>query len=223
MTLLITTLNPVAEWRSRYPVPHLDVAAEKMKYLRSFALIAALALSTSAQDRKDPEFRDAMRENILARIAESDSVVTICVYEEEWIPPTEEEWKGEIVQRAVVTSVHKGNLTVGTQLEFSYLVEDSPKLFSKFRATVPGEMKYLFFSHEGMQRTKGKMILGLGAHWSCDRLEGIYAELFQAEVARNPTLITQGEQVGTGQPAIRPESKSEGGDQPQPEAEGRSR
>jgi hypothetical protein len=30
-------------------------------------------------------------------------------------------------------------------------------------------------------------------------------------------------QGGTGQPATRPESKSEGGDKPQPEAEGRSR
>ena len=32
-----------------------------------------------------------------------------------------------------------------------------------------------------------------------------------------------GEQAGTGQPATRPESKSEGRDKPQPEAEGRSR
>jgi hypothetical protein len=31
------------------------------------------------------------------------------------------------------------------------------------------------------------------------------------------------EQAGTGQPATRPESKSEGSDKPQPEAEGRSR
>ena len=31
------------------------------------------------------------------------------------------------------------------------------------------------------------------------------------------------EQDGTGQPATRPESNSEGGDKPQPEAEGRSR
>jgi len=31
------------------------------------------------------------------------------------------------------------------------------------------------------------------------------------------------EQVGAGQPATRPESKSEGGDKPQPESEGRSR
>ena len=34
---------------------------------------------------------------------------------------------------------------------------------------------------------------------------------------------TSAEQGGTGQPATRPESKSEGGDKPQPEAEGRSR
>ena len=32
-----------------------------------------------------------------------------------------------------------------------------------------------------------------------------------------------GEQAGAGQPATRPESKSEGSDKPQPEAEGRSR
>jgi hypothetical protein len=36
-------------------------------------------------------------------------------------------------------------------------------------------------------------------------------------------IPTQAEQAGTGQPATRPESKSKGGDKPQPEAEGRSR
>ena len=35
--------------------------------------------------------------------------------------------------------------------------------------------------------------------------------------------IQRAEQVGAGQPATRPESKLEGGDKPQPEAEGRSR
>ena len=40
-----------------------------------------------------------------------------------------------------------------------------------------------------------------------------------------PGLITKrrAEQAGTGQPATRPESKSEGSKKPQPEAEGRSR
>jgi len=35
-------------------------------------------------------------------------------------------------------------------------------------------------------------------------------------------IIRQGEQDGTGQPATRSESKSEGGDKPQPESEERS-
>ena len=36
-------------------------------------------------------------------------------------------------------------------------------------------------------------------------------------------IETKAEQAGTGQPATRPESKSEGSDKPQPESEGRSR
>jgi hypothetical protein len=40
---------------------------------------------------------------------------------------------------------------------------------------------------------------------------------------RLPRNIQEGEQAGTGQPATRPESKSEGGDKPQPESEERSR
>jgi hypothetical protein len=42
-------------------------------------------------------------------------------------------------------------------------------------------------------------------------------------VAPQPDEENQAEQGGTGQPATRPESKSEGSDKPQPEAEGRSR
>jgi hypothetical protein len=43
-----------------------------------------------------------------------------------------------------------------------------------------------------------------------------------SKVPLKPLPETKGEQ-GTGQPATRPESKSEGGDKTQPEAEGRSR
>ncbi len=54
-------------------------------------------------------------------------------------------------------------------------------------------------------------------------------EIFPAETGdkpegANPANPTQtADQDGAGQPATRPESKSEGGDKPQPEAEGRSR
>ena len=42
------------------------------------------------------------------------------------------------------------------------------------------------------------------------------------QIQRTVTM-RRSEQAGTGQPATRPESKSEGSDKPQPEAEGRSR
>ena len=71
-----------------------------------------------------------------------------------------------------------------------------------------------------------------GSSWldtSAD-LKAIFTSILpvpQAELDRfhekYPGAKPKGEQGGTGQPATRPESKSEGGDKPQPEAEGRSR
>jgi len=56
----------------------------------------------------------------------------------------------------------------------------------------------------------------------------ILAQLLNVPKARIQIDLTKAEQGGAGQggagqPATRPESKSEGGDKPQPEAEGRSR
>ncbi len=49
-----------------------------------------------------------------------------------------------------------------------------------------------------------------------------YAKVID-EIARSVKISKEGEQSGTGQPATRTESKSEGSDKPQPEGEGRSR
>jgi len=51
-------------------------------------------------------------------------------------------------------------------------------------------------------------------------------DVYPKTLATSPTIITkrkEAEQGGTGQPATRTQSKSEGSDKPQPEAEGRSR
>jgi hypothetical protein len=48
-------------------------------------------------------------------------------------------------------------------------------------------------------------------------------EWMKKRLLKFPPKKTNAEQAGTGQSATRPESKSEGGDKPQPEAEGRSR
>lgn len=54
-------------------------------------------------------------------------------------------------------------------------------------------------------------------------LDSFFAGIRQRQ-SRNPRLVkTTGGQAGAGQPATRPEPKSEGGNQPQPEPEGPSR
>lgn len=60
--------------------------------------------------------------------------------------------------------------------------------------------------------------------------EGLYCHDGQYEAGSPEAMAkedrgkkSEAEQAGTGQPATRPESKSEGSDKPQPEAEGRSR
>jgi hypothetical protein len=50
-----------------------------------------------------------------------------------------------------------------------------------------------------------------------------HGRLFGDDDAATKNRKKTGEQAGTGQPAPRPESKSEGGEKPQPESEGRSR
>ena len=50
-----------------------------------------------------------------------------------------------------------------------------------------------------------------------------YGDQLTGKYEKEYWQILNGEQAGTGQPATRPESKSEGSDKPQPEAEGRSR
>jgi hypothetical protein len=166
-----------------------------MKALQLIILPAVLALLASAQKLSDAEFREGMKENLFARIHESDVVATICVYEQEWIPPTKQSWKGELWERAVVTDVHKGDFRVGAQLEYFYLIEDSPNLFERFRSTVPGKLKYFFFSTKDMKSESNRLRIGVGSHWSCERLSGIFAELFQEELARNPSLILKSEQT----------------------------
>ena len=77
---------------------------------------------------------------------------------------------------------------------------------------LPGRYKLTAFSLDDDFKTKD---VGAGV-----------VELTKAEIdakAAKVTITKIVEQAGTGQPATRPESKSEGSDKPQPEAEGRSR
>ena len=60
------------------------------------------------------------------------------------------------------------------------------------------------------------------AHWKVIRMPSPRGAIQESWVTLAMLEKQWAEQDGTGQPATRPESKSEGGDKPQPEAEGRS-
>ncbi|MDA9830934.1 hypothetical protein N9C66_06305 [Akkermansiaceae bacterium] len=70
------------------------------------------------------------------------------------------------------------------------------------------------------ERTRAELIAenspqGLLIDFSCPDISDEVSRLLKEQI--------QAEQAGAGQPATRPESKSEEGDKPQPESEGRSR
>jgi hypothetical protein len=68
------------------------------------------------------------------------------------------------------------------------------------------------FSSEEVQRMKNTKEI--------DELVDVAGGIIKRKLAERKE---EAEQAGTGHPATRPESKSEGSDKPQPEAEGRSR
>ena len=76
---------------------------------------------------------------------------------------------------------------------------------------VTGELKFRGFDH---------------SHDRPDRqsaMDHYFMVMQKTKLEKLTTPTHKAEPAGAGQPATRPESKSEGGDKPQPEAEGRSR
>lgn len=124
-------------------------------------------------------------------------LVDICIYEQEWIPPTEEDWKGTIVMRAVVTGVHKGDVPIGTKLQYEHYVEDSPKLFGHFRSVVEGELMVFFFSRKDSTLKDGKYTIEGDGHYGFNKLDDKagsgYIEAFQKELKTNPELQPKGD------------------------------
>ena len=140
-------------------------------------LLACLVSTARAVDQS---------ENVQNYIRHSDFVVDICIYEQEW-HPGKEGVKARLVQRAVVTGVHKGEIAVGTKLEYEHMIEDPPRLFQHFRSTVEGELRTFFFSRDDGTLKDGKYNLGAG-HFGFERCEGDFAEAFQQELRENPAL-----------------------------------
>jgi hypothetical protein len=133
-------------------------------------------------------------ENVQNYIKHSEFIVDICVYEQEWIPATTEFPKAKWVMRAVVTGVHKGDIQVGTKLEYYHLIDDPPRLFKAFRSVVEGELRTFFFSSDDGRFQDGKYSLAGDGHFGFDRRKGDFAEAFRKELRINPELKRGGDQ-----------------------------
>jgi hypothetical protein len=146
--------------------------------------VATLPLSALSGDQKVNQ-----TENVRARIAENEFIVDICVYEMEWIPATPKFPKAKWLERAVVTGVYKGNIAIGTKLEYCHLIEEPPRLFNwRFRTVVEGDLLTFFFSKGDGTLKGGKYTLEGDRHFQFPRCEGDFAEAFQKELKTNPAL-----------------------------------
>jgi|LakMenEpi03Aug12_release.lakeMendotaPanAssembly.Ray.scaffolds.fasta_scaffold100303_3 hypothetical protein len=157
-----------------------------MKMPRSIlSLIAMLALSHGISFADKPLDQS---ENVQNYIKHSEFIVDTCIYEQEWIPATPKFPKAKLLKRAVVTGVHKGDIKIGTKLEYYHLIEEPPRFLGAFRSVVDGELRTFFFSRSDGALKDGKYSLEGDGHFGFARLEGDFAEAFQKELKTNPDL-----------------------------------
>lgn len=156
-----------------------------MKIPRFILLVVALGLPLSVTS--NAELID-QSENVKNYIKHSEFIVDTCIYEQEWIPATPDFPKARLVMRAVVTGVYKGDIQIGTKLEYYHLIENSPKLFKAFRSVADGELRTFFFSKNDGTLKGGKYCLEGDGHFGFDRCKGDFAEAFRKELKSNPAL-----------------------------------
>ena len=171
-------------------------------------LLVALQITSFADISLDEAKRNGMQETLQNYIQHSKVITDICVYQQEWIPPSKSFPKGQLIQRAVVTHVHTGPWKVGQQIEYVYDIEDAPRFFGRFTSTVPGLLKTFFYDPDGSETTQeGVIKIDGDGHWGFRRVDDVFAQLFALELQSNPKLKPKSEQGGGGQPATRSESK----------------
>ena len=168
--------------------------------------------------------KNGMWETLQNYIRHNSVIADICVYEQEWLPPSEKFPKGQLIQRAVVTHIHRGSWKIGQRIEYTHFIEDAPRYFGRFVSTVPGKLRTFFYQPDGSETSKDGMIVISGdGHWGFGRVDDVFAKLFALELKSNAKLKPESEQGVAPQSATRSESKSEGSDKPQLESKERSR
>lgn len=172
--------------------------ALNMNLIRLILLVALLPMLSFAGPNLEEAKKNGMWETLQNYIEHNSIIVDICVYEQSWIPPSADFTKGRLVQRAVVTNVHRGTLRVGDRIEYIHFIEESPRFLGPFTATVPGKLRTFFYEPEDSERVvDGLLKIEGDGHWGFDRVGSAFAALFELELKTHPKLKA-GSQQGAG-------------------------
>ncbi|MEM7385559.1 MAG: hypothetical protein AAF514_11500 [Verrucomicrobiota bacterium] len=133
---------------------------------------------------------NGMLETLRNYIRHNPVIADICVYEQEWIPPSKKFRKGRLVQRAVVTHVHRGPIRIGDQVEYVHYIEEDRGLYQKGVSTVRGKLRTFFVdSNQYGKVVDGVLKISGDAHWGFNRIgDDVFAQLFALELKTNRKL-----------------------------------
>lgn len=157
--------------------------------LLAFITLATFQTLSLAEVPSEEAKHNARQETLRTYIENNAIIVDTCVYEQSWIPPSEEFRKGRLVQRAAVTHVHTESLKVGDRIEYIRLIEEPPRFLNAFTSTVNGELRVFFYDPDGSEKTEnGVLKVVHDGHWGFGRVGNAFAELFKLELQTNPKL-----------------------------------
>jgi hypothetical protein len=177
-----------------------------MNPVRLILLVVLLPMLSFAEVTLEEARKNGMGETLQTYIEHNSIIVDICVYEQSWIPPSAGLTKGRLVQRAVVTNVHRGTLRVGDKIEYTHFIEDAPRFLGPFTSTVPGKLRTFFYDpEEPEQVVDGLLKIEGDGHWGFDRVGdagsggSAFAALFELELKTHPKLKSESQQdAGAG-------------------------
>lgn len=178
-------------------------------------LLAALCLATANPLLLAGELRDEIdsyEEAFHHALHKAPEIYLVCYYQVEK-KPWGQEWE-RLEIKATIVEVIRGERKVGDRIEFGRVLDGKYGDISKLAGSL-NYVQYYRIDQEGSPEF-GKRNIDPQDPAALFR----YSPEFAVIAADHKP---KAQQDGTGQPATRSKSDSEGGDKPQPESEGRSR
>ncbi len=158
-------------------------------------ILLLLQVASAGEISIESAKKNGMLETLQNYIRHNSIIVDICVYEQEWVPPSATLPKGQLIQRAVVTHVHCGEWQIGQKVQYVHFIEDAPRFNGRFVSTVPGELRTFFYSPDGSETHEADMVeINGDGHWGFGRVNDVFAELFALELKSNAKLKIKSEQ-----------------------------